>query len=81
MLDVKKLAEYISMSPQWVYNNKHKLPHININNKPLFRKSEIDQWLESCRVKASNNPIELNVSKGMSHQNEIHTKGFHYQKR
>ena len=69
------------MSPQWVYNNKCKLPHVNINSKPLFRKSEIDRWLESCRVKTSNNPIELNVLKGINHKNEIQTKGFSYQKR
>ena len=81
MFDVKRLAEYMGMSPQWIYNNKSKLPHVNINNKPLFRKSEIDRWLESYRVQTSNNPIELNVSKGKDHKNEIQTKGFNQQKR
>ena len=81
MFDVKRLAEYIGMSPQWIYNNKYKLPHVNINSKPLFRKSEIDRWLESCRVITSNNPIELHVLQGKDHRNEIHAEGFHYQKR
>jgi predicted DNA-binding transcriptional regulator AlpA len=81
MLDVKRLAEYIGMSPQWIYNNKSKLPHVNINNKPLFRQSEIDRWLESCRVQTSNTPIELNVSKGKDHKNEIQTTGFNQQRR
>ena len=81
MFDVKRLAEYIGMSPQWIYNNKYKLPHVNINSKPLFRKSEIDRWLESCRVHTGNRTIELPVLKGMNHENKIQTKGFNHQKR
>ena len=42
------------MSPQWIYNNKSKLPHVNMNSKPLFKKSEVDHWLESFRVNADN---------------------------
>lgn len=79
--NVKQLSEYISMSPQWIYNNKSKLLHVNINNKPLFRKSEVDRWLESFRVNPYNEPIELPVLKGMNHRNEIQSKGFSHQKR
>jgi predicted DNA-binding transcriptional regulator AlpA len=79
--NVRQLSEYIGMSPQWIYNNKGKLLHVNINNKPLFRKSEVDRWLESCRVHTINEPIELPVLKGMNHKNEIQSKGFSHQKR
>lgn len=50
-LNVKQLSDYIGMSTQWVYNNMKNLPHINLNRKPLFKKSDIDQWLEQFRVK------------------------------
>jgi predicted DNA-binding transcriptional regulator AlpA len=79
--NVRQLSDYIGMSAQWIYNNKDKLPHSNINNKPLFRKSEVDRWLESCRVNKSNEPIGLSVLKGMNHKNEIQSKGFSHQKR
>ena len=79
--NVKQLSDYIGMSMQWIYNNNNKLPHSNINNKPLFRKSEVDRWLESCRVNKSNEPIGLPVLKRMNHKNEIQSKGFNHQKR
>jgi len=49
-LNVKRLADYIGMSSQWIHNNKGKLPHVNIGNKPLFRKSDIDAWLLNQRI-------------------------------
>lgn len=75
-LNVKQLSEYIGMSCQWIYNNKNKLPHSNISNKPLFRKSEIDRWLESFRAKPKNEPINFSSTK----ENES-LKAFRNQKR
>lgn len=49
-MNVKELSKYICMSSQWIHNNKNLLPHVNIGNKPLFRKSEIDAWLQQYRV-------------------------------
>jgi predicted DNA-binding transcriptional regulator AlpA len=65
--NVKELSAYISMSTQWIYNHKNKLPHSNINNKPLFRKSEIDTWLEGYRavkpedIKYEKDPIKVSI--------------------
>jgi excisionase family DNA binding protein len=49
LLTVKELSDYTGLSRQWVYNNKRYLPHVNINRKPLFRRSEIDQWLKEYK--------------------------------
>lgn len=77
--NVKQLSEYISMSPQWIYNNKSKLLHVNINSKPLFRKSEVDRWLESFRVNTGNEVITLPVT--AKRQNKgVQTSGFSNQK-
>lgn len=54
-LTVKQLSQYIGLSSQWVYNNIKNLPHINIGNKPLFKKSEIDNYLERYREKLPEN--------------------------
>ena len=79
--NVRQLSEYIGMSAQWIYNNKSKLPHVNINSKPLFRKSDVDRWLESYRVKTGNEIIEFLASNGKNYNNEILIKGFNHQKR
>lgn len=77
---VKQLSEYISMSPQWIYNNKNNLPHVNINSKPLFKKSDIDLWLESFRVNDGNKVITLHVNAKKQNKG-IQTSGFSNQKR
>lgn len=50
--NVKQLSDYLGMSEQFIYNNKKTMPHFNLNRKPLFRKSEIDMWLEKFRVES-----------------------------
>jgi hypothetical protein len=78
-LNVKELSGYISMSPQWIYNNKSKLPHVNINSKPLFKKSEVDQWLESFRVNTGNGVIALPAYSVRKRSKEIRASGFNNQ--
>lgn len=46
---VGQLSEYIGLSKQWIYNNKKEDPHFNRRRKPLFRKSEINRWLETFK--------------------------------
>jgi hypothetical protein len=80
-LNVKELSGYISMSPQWIYNNKSKLPHVNINSKPLFKKSEVDHWLESFRVNEGNGVITLPAHSVRKRSKEIRISGFNNQKK
>ncbi len=47
IMTVKELSSYIGLSSQWIYNNKKDLPHINKKRKPLFRRSDIDEWLKA----------------------------------
>jgi hypothetical protein len=78
--NVKQLSNYIGMSMQWIYNNKNKLPHSNINNKPLFLKSDIDRWLESFRANTRNEVIASPVNERKQNKG-IQTSGFSNQKR
>jgi predicted DNA-binding transcriptional regulator AlpA len=76
-LNVKQLSDYTGMSTQWIYNNIRHLPHINLNRKPLFKKSDIDQWLEQFRIKPQEavRPIisptkEINLSKARAFKHQ-----------
>ncbi|RJQ54523.1 MAG: DNA-binding protein [Nitrospiraceae bacterium] len=50
-MTVKQLSQYIGLSTQWIHNNLKDIPHLNLGNKPLFKKSEIDLYLEQFRKK------------------------------
>lgn len=78
--NVKQLSDYMSISNQWIYNNRNKLPHVNINSKPLFKKSDIDHWLESFRVNTGNEVITFPVNAGKQNKG-IQASGFSNQKR
>ena len=58
ILTVKTLAKYIEVSDQWVYERVHlkEIPFIKIGKFPRFRKSDIDQWLDSLKTPALNRP-------------------------
>jgi excisionase family DNA binding protein len=52
---VKTLAEYLQVSQQWVYERiQHKeIPHIKMGNFPRFKKSDINRWLDTLKIPAS----------------------------
>ena len=50
-LTTKELAKYLGLAPSTIANNKKYLPHTYLNSTPLFKKSEIDAYLEQYRVK------------------------------
>lgn len=49
LFTVKTLAEYLHVSDQWVYERVHynEIPFIKMGKFPRFKKSDIDQWLDS----------------------------------
>jgi excisionase family DNA binding protein len=79
-LTVKKLSEYMGMSLQWIYNNKHSLPYVNMGDKPLFRKSEMDTWLEQYRVVTAR-PTNTPVVHATFDKEPSKRRGFNNQKR
>lgn len=54
LLDVEQAAEYLNMSPKWVYRNYASLPHVLIGagKKPRikFRRCDLDAWVKQHRV-------------------------------
>lgn len=60
-MTMRQLANYLGIGYSTVANNKKYLPHTYLNSTPLFKKSEIDAFLEQYKVKPTKNQrfIEL----------------------
>ena len=54
LFSVESLAEYLSVSKQWVYDrvSLNEIPHIKMGKFPRFKQSAIDKWLDSQRIPA-----------------------------
>lgn len=49
LMTVQEVADYLHKSKTWVYDHLNTLPHFKVGRARLFRKSEIDKWLEAYR--------------------------------
>jgi predicted DNA-binding transcriptional regulator AlpA len=76
---VKQLSEYIGLSKQWIYNNKKNIPHLYRRRKPLFRKSEIDRWLETFKKEPGLSSFK-NITATKSEDISIQQRAFKRQK-
>ncbi len=56
LYDVQELAEYLSVSTQWIYERVQlkEIPYIKVGKLLRFRKSGIDTWLDSLKVPPMN---------------------------
>jgi predicted DNA-binding transcriptional regulator AlpA len=53
LFDIDGLAQYLSVTSGWIYDNKRSIPHAKLKGQLRFRKSEIDTWISKNRVPAS----------------------------
>ncbi len=51
-ITVNELAEYLRVTPLWIYNRvrKKEIPHLKIGRILRFRRSTIEEWLKSKEV-------------------------------
>jgi len=56
LFTVKSLAKYLEVSDQWIYERiqKAEIPVIKVGKFPRFKKSDIDDWLNSLKVPVMN---------------------------
>lgn len=61
ILDVQSLAEYLRVTPKWIYERTHlkEIPHIKIGGQLRFRKRDIDKWLNSYNVPDISTPKRI----------------------
>ena len=50
-LDLKEAAEYLPLSERTIRQHLNEIPHFRYGKKIIFRRSELDQWMESFRVR------------------------------
>ena len=50
-MDLKEAAEYLPLSERTIRQHLNEIPHFRYGKKIIFKKSELDQWMESFRVR------------------------------
>jgi hypothetical protein len=52
ILDLPGLCGYLHVSDKWVYQRTHlkEIPHLKIKGLLLFRKREIDKWVDGYKM-------------------------------
>lgn len=58
IFSVEELAAYLRVSPKWVYDHKHELPHFKPGGLLRFRKKDIDKGIDMLflNVQGKRNP-------------------------
>jgi excisionase family DNA binding protein len=59
IFDVKGLAEYLKVTPKWIYEQTHlkSIPYYKLSNKTLrFKKKDIEKWINSFKNPAISEP-------------------------
>ncbi len=49
-LDLKEAAEYLPLSERTIRKHLNEIPHFRCGKKIIFKKSEIDRWMEGFRA-------------------------------
>ena len=60
ILDVEGLAKYLSVKPNWIYQQTHlnAIPSYRLSSQLRFRKRDIDKWLDTQKVPTTSTPPE-----------------------
>jgi excisionase family DNA binding protein len=52
LFTAEEVADYLGMDYRWVLRNKHTLPTLEVAPRTYrFRRSDIDRWLETRRLR------------------------------
>jgi len=54
-MDKREAAEYTSLSTRTLEGRLDEIPHFRVGKKILFKKSEIDKWMETYREGGTQN--------------------------
>ena len=51
-MNLNECAHHLSVTPKAIYQkvHRHEIPHYKMNKRLLFKKEEIDEWVEAQRV-------------------------------
>ena len=49
-MDLKEAAQYLPLSYRTIWEHRKEIPHFRYGKKIIFKKSELDQWMEQWRA-------------------------------
>ena len=64
-LDLKEAAEYLPLSERTVRQHLNEIPHFRYGKKIIFKKSELDQWMETFRVQDQDLDVAMKIAEEM----------------
>ena len=64
-LDLKEAAEYLPLSERTLREHLNEIPHFRYGKKIIFRKSELDQWMETFRVRDQDLDVAMKKAEEM----------------
>jgi excisionase family DNA binding protein len=67
-LDKRSAAKYLDVSPRWIEDRLHEIPHYRPGGKILFRRSELDEWIEAYRVHPDDHDLQSLLDAVLSQQ-------------
>ncbi len=50
-MDLKEAAQYLPLSERTIRQHLNEIPHFRYGKKIIFRRSELDRWMEGFRVR------------------------------
>jgi predicted DNA-binding transcriptional regulator AlpA len=56
IFSVEALAQYLCVSPKWVYDHAHELPKFKLGGLLRFKKKEIDKVIDRLALKVNQVP-------------------------
>jgi len=62
-LDKAGAAKYLGQSVRWLESRMHEIPQYRPGSKVLFRRSELDSWMDHYRVRPSELDLKSIVDK------------------
>jgi len=64
-MDLKGAAAYLPLSKKTIRQHLDEIPHFKCGGKFIFKKSEIDQWMELFRVQDQDLDAAMKMAKQM----------------
>ena len=64
-MDLKEAAQYLPLSERTIRQHLKTIPHFRCGGKIIFRRSELDRWMEGFRVKDQDLDAALRMAEEM----------------
>ena len=64
-MDLKETVEYLPLSERTIREHLNEIPHFRCGRKIIFRRSELDRWMEGFRVRGKEVDEALELAEEM----------------